>query len=1059
MKKIFNLLFSTRLTGVLFIIFAASMAIATFIENDYGTQTAKAVVFNSWWFELIFLVFIINFSGNIKKYNLLRKEKFSVLLFHLAFVFIMLGAVVTRYISFEGMMPIYEGETTNMMLSDKAFLKVHIDDGVDQKKPIYKHYLFAKEIDESYGFTAMATKFLNAIRGGNEFSINTDFKEKPVSINYVNFIPNAFEQFREDENGDKFLKIVESSGSGRHEHYIKAGQTINLHNALVSFENPEKGVLNIYTENDILKINPPFSGTYMVMTTQKKSEVVKDSTQDFHLRSLYQFGKLQFVIPESPQRGKMKMVSGKKEEHPRDLLEVEVITENIKKNISVYGTGMSINSPVTFSQDGLNFRLSYGAKQVELPFSLKLRDFQLERYPGSMSPKSYASEITVIDKEKSFDFRIFMNHVLDYKGYRFFQSSYNDKGAIEQTFLSVNHDIMGTWITYFGYTLLFLGMILSLIVKKTRFAFLRNNLQNIKNKKAKLSLIVFLISLSSFSQNTHNQQYKVVDSVLTAKKVSKEHAKRFGELVIQDEGGRMKPVNTFASELLRKVSKKDTYEDFDANQVLVSLISNPRAWYFVPFIYIKKDNTKVRDFIGIPHNQKYARFSDLFTENGEYKLRDEVAKAHKKKIKNKYEESILNIDGRANLLFGALEGGIYKFFPLKNDANNKWFAYPEIAHASFKGADSLYVSNIIPFYTKAVSEAAESNDYKLANEFLDSMHKYQRKFGENVIPSEKKIKLELFYNEYDIFKGLFWKYMLASLFLFIVVIINIFNDNKLVKTIIKVSAFIIALLFVYQTVGLGIRWYISGHAPWSNGYESMIYVSWATMLFGLILGRKSALTLAATTFVTSMLLMVAHWNWMDPSIGNLVPVLDSYWLMVHVAIIVASYGPFTISMILGMIALILYSVTTEKNKEKLKLAINEITTISEMSLTIGLVLLVIGNFLGGIWANESWGRYWGWDPKETWALISIMLYTFVLHMRLIPGLKSKFTFNIVSVFVFTTILMTYLGVNHLLSGLHSYATGESAPIPNQIWGWLLFSAILSVLAYYKFKKYYKSNKK
>ncbi|MCK5677152.1 MAG: cytochrome c biogenesis protein ResB, partial [Flavobacteriaceae bacterium] len=403
-------------------------------------------------------------------------------------------------------------------------------------------------------------------------------------------------------------------------------------------------------------------------------------------------------------------------------------------------------------------------------------------------PKSYASEITVIDKEKSFDFRIFMNHVLDYKGYRFFQSSYNDKGAIEQTFLSVNHDIMGTWITYFGYTLLFLGMILSLIVKKTRFAFLRNNLQNIKNKKAKLSLIVFLISLSSFSQNTHNQQYKVVDSVLTAKKVSKEHAKRFGELVIQDEGGRMKPVNTFASELLRKVSKKDTYEDFDANQVLVSLISNPRAWYFVPFIYIKKDNTKVRDFIGIPHNQKYARFSDLFTENGEYKLRDEVAKAHKKKIKNKYEESILNIDGRANLLFGALEGGIYKFFPLKNDANNKWFAYPEIAHAGFKGADSLYVSNIIPFYTKAVSEAAESNDYKLANEFLDSMHKYQRKFGENVIPSEKKIKLELFYNEYDIFKGLFWKYMLASLFLFIVVIINIFNDNKLVKTIIKVSA-------------------------------------------------------------------------------------------------------------------------------------------------------------------------------------------------------------------------------------------------------------------------------
>jgi cytochrome c-type biogenesis protein CcsB len=227
------------------------------------------------------------------------------------------------------------------------------------------------------------------------------------------------------------------------------------------------------------------------------------------------------------------------------------------------------------------------------------------------------------------------------------------------------------------------------------------------------------------------------------------------------------------------------------------------------------------------------------------------------------------------------------------------------------------------------------------------------------------------------------------------------------------------------------------------------------MLFGLILGKKSALTIAATTFVTSMLLMVAHWNWMDPSIGNLVPVLDSYWLMVHVAIIVASYGPFTISMILGLLAMILYILSNKNNKEKLKLAINEITTINEMSVTIGLVLLTIGNFLGGIWANESWGRYWGWDPKETWALISIMVYAFVLHMRIIPGLKSKYTFNLVTVFAFSTILMTYLGVNHLLSGLHSYATGESAPIPNQIWGWLAISFVISILAYLKFNKLYK----
>ncbi|MGB5384927.1 MAG: cytochrome c biogenesis protein CcsA [Lutimonas sp.] len=300
--------------------------------------------------------------------------------------------------------------------------------------------------------------------------------------------------------------------------------------------------------------------------------------------------------------------------------------------------------------------------------------------------------------------------------------------------------------------------------------------------------------------------------------------------------------------------------------------------------------------------------------------------------------------------------------------------------------------------------------------------------------------------------------MLASLVLFILVIIHIFKDNKLLRLLIKISSISILLLFLYHTAGLAIRWYISGHAPWSNGYESMIYVAWATMLFGFAFGRKSPLTLASTTFVTSMLLMVAHWNWMDPSIGNLVPVLDSYWLMVHVAIIVASYGPFTISMILGLLALLLYIFTNSNNKKKIKLAIDEITVINEMSLTIGLVMLTIGNFLGGMWANESWGRYWGWDPKETWALISIMVYSFILHMRLIPGLKSKYTFNLMAVFGFASILMTYLGVNHLLSGLHSYAAGESAPIPNEIWGWLIFSAIISIFAFIKFKKYYKKIK-
>jgi cytochrome c-type biogenesis protein CcsB len=234
----------------------------------------------------------------------------------------------------------------------------------------------------------------------------------------------------------------------------------------------------------------------------------------------------------------------------------------------------------------------------------------------------------------------------------------------------------------------------------------------------------------------------------------------------------------------------------------------------------------------------------------------------------------------------------------------------------------------------------------------------------------------------------------------------------------------------------------------------MIYVAWATMFFGLAFGRKSDLTLASTAFVASMILMIAHWNWMDPAIANLVPVLDSYWLMIHVAVIVGSYGPFTLGMILGVVSLLLMIFTNSNNKAKMKLNIREITIITEMALTVGLVMLTIGNFLGGQWANESWGRYWGWDPKETWALISIMVYAFVIHMRLVPGLRGRWFFNFMSIVAFASIMMTYFGVNFYLSGLHSYASGDKVITPDFIYYSIAVVVILGALSYWKYKKHY-----
>jgi len=1019
MKKLANFLFSTRLTGVLFIVYAATMGIATFIENDYGTQASKALVYNAWWFELIHVIFIINFVGNIFRYRLFRKEKIVVLVFHLAFILILVGAAITRYISYEAYMPIEEGQVANTMLSERTYVNVVIDDNKDQKT-LERSYLFAPEVTDKGGFTAYAASFFNLLRGTNDFSITTDFRQKPVAINYSNYIPNAYEQFQEDEAGIEFLHFVESGGGSRHDHYIKKGEVANIHNALVAFDKETDGAVNFITKDAQLYIKIPQDGNFMVMATQVKGTIKKDSLQAFNLRSLYTMSNMQFVVPEPATKGKLVVVSGDKEEHPEDLLEVEIITENDRKKISLYGTRYLINPPETFSMDGLNFRLSYGSKQLELPFSLKLRDFQLERYPGSNQPKSFASEVTVIDKDNTFDFRIFMNNILDHKGYRFFQASYDLSGEVEETQLSVNHDVLGTTITYAGYVLLFFGLTFILFLKGTRFSDLNKMLDKVKKKKEALTLFVLLFSIVSFAQDPHMTEKKV-DSILNATKVSVVHAERFSELVIQDEGGRMKPVHTFASELLRKVSKKDTYKELDANQVAVSMVTNPRIWFSVPFIYMKGANTKVRDLIGIPKDQKYASLADFFTERGEYKLSEEVEEASKKIIKNKFEEGVINISNRVSLLYSGIAGNIFRFFPIAGDTNNKWVSRAELQSANFSDTDSAFVRNIIPYYAQTLTEAVKTGDYKKSNELLEGIHDFQERYGSEVLPEQKKVRLEIFYNKYDIFKNLFWQYMLAGVVMLILLVVQIFNASKALRVLVTVSKAIVIFLFVYHTVGLGIRWYISGHAPWSNGYESMIYIAWATMFFGLSFGRKSNLTVAATTFVVAMILMYAHMNWLDPAIANLVPVLDSYWVLIHVSIIVGSYGPLTLSMMLAFISLILFVLTTKKNKQKIDLQLKELTIINEMSMTVGLVMLTIGNFLGGMWANESWGRYWGWDPN----------------------------------FAFAGILMGYLGVNHLLSGLHSYAAGESAPIPYQIWVWLGIGIVLSILAYVKNKKYYK----
>ncbi|WP_282124033.1 cytochrome c biogenesis protein CcsA [Algibacter mikhailovii] len=1061
-KKLANIFFSTRLTAVLFILFAAAMATGTFLDAGQETSPTpytRNLIYNAWWFEAIMVFFIINFTGNIFRFRLYTKEKWATFILHISFIFILLGAFITRYASFEGMMAIREGATENTFLSQKTYITAYIDgdyeiNGVPQRLPVEREVDFSGRLE-------------------NSFSINTKYNQQPVSIELEKFLVGAEEDIVPDENGEEYLKVVEAGANGPHNHFLKNGQVQSIHNILFALNKPTEGAINITCKNDELTINSPFEGEYMTMATRAQGKLVKDSLQPLHLRSRYVIGNMQMVFPKPVVKGVFDIVkpSGLLKSSNEDGVKLRVTTNGETKTVGILGGKGSNGRFKQISVGGLDFAFKYGSKALELPFSIKLNDFEAERYPGTdRGFSAFSSEVTVIDERtEDFDYKIFMNNILDHDGYRFFQSSFDpdEKGTI----LSVNHDYWGTMLTYIGYFMLYFGLMAIMFVKGSRFGDLKRHLENVKSKKSKLAAIMVLaFGLSGFAQDhdhgpndghDHTKPTKAqIDSILKANITPKDHADKFGHLVIQDLSGRMMPVNTYASEMLRKLSKSDTYENFDANQVFLSIQESPMLWYNVPVIYLKpKKGDSIRRLIGVPKENKYVALADFFTDKGQYKLAPFLDEAYKAQIPSGFQKEFKETDQRVSLLYNSIEGMSLKVFPIPNDDNNKWISTYDYRQDISVIQDSLYgnfVKNGFRAYLFTLNQAKQSGDFKEAEKLLAAFSKTQHRYGGEVMLSEDKVKTEVLYNKYDIFKKLFSWYLYAGTFLFILLIIQIFNDKlKAVNVGVTVFKFIVLGLFLLHTAGLIVRWYISGHAPWSDAYESMIYVAWATMFFGLAFGRKSDLTIASTAFVTAMILMIAHWNWMDPAIANLQPVLNSYWLMIHVAVIVASYGPFTLGMILGVVSLLLMTFTTKANKVKMDLNIKELTIINEMSLTVGLVMLTIGNFLGGMWANESWGRYWGWDPKETWALISIMIYAFVIHMRLVPGLRGRWFFNLMTIVAFSSILMTYFGVNFYLAGLHSYASGDQIVSVKFIGIACAIVTVLGFFAYRGYAKYYK----
>lgn len=643
-----------------------------------------------------------------------------------------------------------------------------------------------------------------------------------------------------------------------------------------------------------------------------------------------------------------------------------------------------------------------GMKEEKLPFSLCLQKFEAKMHDGTNAVADYSSKFTVIDGDDKSEGEVSMNNIYSHRSYRLYQSSYDEDG--KGSVLAINADPYGIPVTYTGYALLFISLVWMLFDPKGGY---RKLLKSPLLKKG--ALITALILSMSNIQTLHAES---ATGNLQNAVLPKETAEKFGELHIL-YNDRICPVQTFALDFCKKIYGARSYQGLTAEQVLSGWVFYGNTWANEPFIKIKSGEMKTA--MNLPD---YASLNTFFNrEMGGYTIGQYVQEYYNGQ-QDKFHQQAADIDGKIQIIMELREGISLKVLPYTFTKNVKatkdhpfikagtttWFSPVDKLPQAVEHQHALYIRNVFSLLNGDVKAGNTSR----VNEFFVKMKKYQEVSSGNSLPTATQYKAERINNAFPFATILF----MANLTLgFIALFYTIYRMTK--KREIKVLNIALPILlgvsFLALTFGLALRWIISGNIPMSNGYESMLTVAWFVMLISILMQLRIRIVMVFGFLISGFFLLVSHINQMDPAIGQMMPVLNSPLLSIHVSIIMMSYALLSLTFICGIMGICLRSHG------------EELQALSRIFLYPALTTMGFGIFIGAIWANVSWGNYWSWDSKETWALITFMIYAVVVHTQSLPVFRKPLVYHIYITLAFLSIAMTYFGVNYFLTGMHSYA--------------------------------------
>ena len=625
-------------------------------------------------------------------------------------------------------------------------------------------------------------------------------------------------------------------------------------------------------------------------------------------------------------------------------------------------------------------------KTKELGFEVSLKNFNVVNYPGTDAPMDYVTTLTANTQE----IKVSMNNIGSFNGYRFIQSGYDSD--MQGTTLGVYHDPWGIGITYTGYALLFISLIATMVSKKTRMRHLYRKALSLQGAKA--WAVTALLAVSSFATSANAQEMVKIDGDI---------ADDFGKICVL-YNSRITPINTVATSFVTKLCGKPTWDGLSSNQVFAGWIFDVPYWETVKMIEIKEK--KAQELLGI--NGKWASFDDFWDSYNNYKLDAPLKKAYKDGD-TKLQKQLRDADEKFNIIRMLYGGEMLKMFPYASKQGHmQWFAPGQpLGNLKLDEKELVFIKKSMDY----LAESIITGDKARAEEIAKKIYSYQHVRGKAVVPTKFRIYTETFYNKTNAQRLPVMLYLTLSLLLAIVSTLSL-NNGKQKKTRL-VSSVLTWVMLLHTTLLLALRWFVSGHLPMSNGYETMQFMAWATLIVTLVMQKRFLPVKQFGPLLSSFALLVAMITDGNPQITQLMPVLQSPLLSVHVMVIMFSYALFGLTVLIGLQGLIAHHRKQEEKEQQL-------AALSQFLLYPAVALIAIGIFIGAIWANVSWGRYWSWDSKETWALITMLIYSVPLHAD-IKWLRNAQHMHIYMLLAFLSVLMTYFGVNYFLSGMHSYA--------------------------------------